>query len=307
MKKTGPSVPVIGLRRRESVRQGLLRLATTYLELAREQPQRPADELVAAVHTTRLVLKRLRSVYRLLESTLPAAAGKRERNRLRAAASGLAGAREASVCSLTLIELEKEVARDDVPHVAQVREALTRLVPARTHQPAGVRRALGVAVRAAELSVRTLQRSTWSGHGWKILEAGFHASYRKARRRFKESHPTSGEPSFHAWRTAAKSLLYQLHIVDLAARPRLRALKKSLDRLQDQLGLENDLAEVGELVRKHAPRLGGPEAVERTKSLVTSRQLHLRKLALKDGRRLFAARPGEFVDGLHRDWKRWRK
>jgi ATP phosphoribosyltransferase regulatory subunit HisZ len=81
----------------------------------------------------------------------------------------------------------------------------------------------------------------------------------------------------------------------------------ALDVLQENLGHEHDLAMLKARLERSPEALGGAEPVARLLRLIASQQQRLRKIALKQGRRLFAARPGEFVADRHHDWTAWRR
>jgi CHAD domain-containing protein len=161
--------------------------------------------------------------------------------------------------------------------------------------------------RSVQRTSRAMVRASWRRQGWPALDAGLRDSYRRARRRFRSLHTTAEDPAFHAWRTASKSLMYQLALLRPAEPRRIKALVSELDLLQETLGEEHDLAVLAARLKRSRRNLKGPDALDQVNTLIVTKQQRLRKQALRLGRHLFAAKPKDFVERRHREWKSWRK
>lgn len=306
--------PTFELQRDERVRPGLLRVAAAWAEVLRTQVERPEAEHEAAVHTARLALKRLRAMLRLLRPSLDAAIASRESERLRRAAAQLAPSRDAAVALNTLTDLAARAGRrapGDAQCVASVRSALASAMHDPARSGAGVSRALLDAADAARTSVEALSVTPWRQKGWRLLAAGVHASHLRARRRLRRARRArsalADDDTFHAWRAAVKSLLYQLQLVRAAVPPPRRALLDGLDRLQEQLGREHDLEMLAAAIEQHRLQLGPPEAVRLVLRLAERRRRALRKAAIERGEQLLGVPSTKFVARLHRRWLRWRR
>jgi CHAD domain-containing protein len=300
------SPPALEFHRREPVRHGLRRLGGLLATAARAEAARPPAEQASAVHEMRRLLKRLRALVRLLRPTLGDATARRHNRRLRLAARRLAGARDATVGLLTLDRLGQDASREDTAALAEVRAGFTRAVHDRHVREAVVARHLNAAAKALATSVHALDRLPWKRSGWATLEAGLRAGYRRARRRAKAARPTREESGFHAWRTATKSLLYQIALVRPAQPTRIRPVLDALDALQENLGQEHDLEVLRARLAQRPRAFGSPAAVQRTLELIASRQQALRKDCLRRGRKLFAQPPATFIARYRSDWKKWR-
>jgi CHAD domain-containing protein len=301
------SPPPLDLLRNESVRDGFQRLARGLADAARLQAGRPATERDAAIHVTRLILKRSRAIVRLLRPTLGTAPAELIQNRLRAAAQRLAPARDQAAGRATLELLARDATGAKRGQVEMVRSRFASSPAARGTTPATLARSLKAAAATVERLARSLRHLPWQNRGWTVIDAGLHASYRRARRRFRAAHTESSETAFHDWRTTVKTLQYHVALLKPSAPKRLGGLVRQLDALGTCLGNEHDLAVLAAQLRRKPEALGGPGAVKAVLDLVASRQQALRKQALKQGRRIFGKRPSDFVASLHRAWKSWRR
>lgn len=302
-----PAPPVLEFHRREPVRQGLRRLGGILATAARAQAGRPPGEQDAAVHEMRRLLKRLRALVRLLRPTVGEAVARRHNQRLRRAAHRLAGARDATVGLITLDALTAEASSDTAAALREIRQRFAVRVHDRHTRKEAVARALGAAAAAIADSTAALDRIAWKRRGWTTLEAGIRAGYRRARRRAGVAQSSRDESRYHAWRTTAKSLLYQVGLLRPIRPARLGPWLRALDDLQDRLGREHDLAVLAARIARTPRAFGNAGTVKQVLERIANRQQALRKECLRGGRKLFAKRPADFVAGLRTDWRKWRK
>lgn len=309
------SMPDMHLSPRETLRKGISRLLASVAASARASKEalRTGKDTAEAVHATRLAMKRLRALLRLLRPTLGAAWIRPHNAALREAARRLAPARDAVVAVKTLGGLESSrVSRADAAAVARVREPFARAARAANGPGKGLESAMDAAAKSAERVARSAARATWRLHGWAVLEEGLRRGYRRARRRYREAAESGAAEAFHAWRTAAKALLYELTLLQPMSPKDLARYLERLDALQDTLGEDHDLSVLRDRLedpsRGPEPDGGGTDAkaVKRTLALLDARQGRLRKRALKLGRGLFGEKPGAFLSRRHREWKAWR-
>jgi CHAD domain-containing protein len=302
----GQSTPTLEFQKHESVRQGSLRLTELLAATAARLACLPESEFPSAVHGQRLLLKRARALLRLLRPALGTTQARRLESRLRTVARALSPARDQEVGKKLLQELATEANTD---RQTAVQEVLDRYVRITSTEIAPARRTRSALKRAAAELARlapSLRRCTWKLRGWPVIEAGLRDAFRRARRRFRSASTLSRETAFHDWRRTVKTVQYQLGFLRPTSRAKLTLLIDNLDRLGSGLGAEHDLALLGIRLVKNARQLGPAHALAPVRAMVANRQQFHRKEALKQGRRLFARRPADFVESLHHAWKRWR-
>lgn len=290
----------------ESVRNGVRRLSAFLAKEARALCVRTASEKSDRIHAARLILKRQRALLRVLRPSLGKEFVRRQDAKLRSAAHRLASTRDATAGTRTLVTLEKETRGDQAAAVRKAREQFNATIHDQILSSEEVRRALHRAADALDKAGLDLTKVNWRRRGWSALGAGLEESYRRARRRFRAAHTTGEEAAFHSWRTATKSLMYQLCLIRAAEPRRSGQLIRRLDELQKLLGAEHDLSVLASRLTNSRQKKNG-EAVTSTLEAIAARQQRLRKKALKEGRHLFGDRPSEFIGRRHREWKKWRK
>ncbi len=297
------------LRQRESVHRGILRVASALAGAAQETTAltKSQELLPKAVHETRLALKHARALIRLLRPTLGTPVAERLNLRLRTASQRLSEARDTTVALHLLDQLGRKRPAAERAALAHVQARFAKSVTHTAPSPATLTLGLSKAHSVLRATASALEKATWKKRGWSILASGLEAGHRRARKRFRAARKSNAVHDFHAWRTAAKSLLYQLVLIRPIATRRLKAWTASLDDLQAALGHANDLTQLAERIAKNPGQFGEKAAVQRTLQVLERRQAQHRQDILKRGRRVFAERPPEFLHRLARDWKAWRK
>ncbi len=327
----------LGLLHGEHLADGLQRMALGQIDVAIEQLNRDRDRVPGekAVHETRKALKRLRALIRLLEHELGEHAHARENAALREIAQQLAAARDAQVMLSTLDAL---IARH--PQRLKrggVRKLRKRLLAehARTQ-----RRTLGdPAARAellGELSALRARVEAWKlrdRDGLSLIEADLNRLYRQGRKRYTRlaRGKRSGTNAMHQWRKRVKDLRYaaemlqrrevkskaarggkkrrrRKHARALRDMQRLQLIAQRADRLGELLGEDHDLAVLAEHIRgarrrdrdrDHTWRLP-PRTRKTLLTLIARRRRKLRRQAMRDGQRLYRAKPSKFIRRLRK-------
>lgn len=302
--------PTLAFQPRESVHDGILRLAAI---LASEGALRTTPSPALSDETThqmRLLIKRARSLLRLLQPSLPTSLHQREQDRLRRAAGSLAASRDATVSSRTLNRLTRQAPASIRPALQEARAALkldTPPTPRPTAPTPNLHRSLANAAQALHHTHQALLRASLERHGWKLLSAGIKRSYRRFRKRGHAAHTNSQANRFHDWRTATKALLYQLSFLLPAHPQRLGRLISRLDQLQKDLGDDHDLEVLRQRLRRLTPVSPATPAGRTVKDHLQSAQQRLRKRALKRSRPLLKPSSNQFVDDLLEVWRPWRR
>jgi CHAD domain-containing protein len=310
----------LGLAHDEALAGGLRRMALEQADVViGALASADHDDARSAVHEARKAIKRLRTIVRLLEGELGRRGCSREQDALRAAASLLAGARDAEV---KLSTLEGLVSRHPGKPAGKAGVAGLRLQLARERDDAE-RRVLAPGNRlrvSDELRLFRGRAASWQlleRPGTGVLEEGLHRVYRQGRKRFRRAGAKQGARmhTMHQWRKRVKDLRYGAEVLQReasGARPRrkgsraaaearaeakwLRRLGKQADALGETLGEEHDLAVLGEWIAAHGARAGAGRATRRRLlKLIARRRRKLRRIALRAGRQLYGRKPGRFV------------
>ncbi len=293
---------------RESVRNGLIRLTRSLADSLPASPTADPKTLPTRIHHARLALKRARAVVRLLRPTVGARISRRWNDRLKTAARSLAEARDAAVGLKLLRALErKKLPAATRTALAQVRTAFAKSVHDPAHSPTQLHRGLSQARTALQSIPASLGKTSWNHSGWKALAAGLETGYRRARKRFRNARKSQEPKTLHEWRTASKSLLYQVAIVRPIAERRLKRFGADLDALQQTLGDANDIATLAGCLNEAPDRFGGPEAISPVTALLHTAWRQNHKTAIRLGQRIFQTRTSDFIRRLEKDWRAWRK
>jgi CHAD domain-containing protein len=267
------------LRDGEPVPDGIRRIATGQHDLIAEEldGSRNGDR-DSAVHEARKAFKRLRALLRLTRDQLGPDVRRRENEAFRDAGRKLSGARDADVLAETLDALQPGA-------FAGLRAALLEDRVAATGD--SIDEVLE-AVHAARARV-----DTWplgDDGGIEVLAPGFKRIYRRGRCAYRAADADPTTEHLHELRKRTKDLWHAAQVLRPAAPKRLRNLGRAAHKLSDVLGDDHDLATLLEASRKHASALA-PGETELLTELIELRRAKLRRKALKQGRKLYSAKP----------------
>jgi CHAD domain-containing protein len=285
---------------RESVREGIQRIAAALATLPTPPPVDDPASLPKAVHETRLALKRARAIVRLLRPSLGSPMARKLNQNLRAASHQLAEARDDVAGLDVLTELSVKRSAKEAKTLATIRASWVRTIDKKSLSNAQLNQGIRRAQTTLRSTAATLTKVPWKKRGWAILSAGIRSGHQRARRRFKAARKSTDPAVLHSWRTASKSLLYQLAILRPISKHRLERWTRDLDALQKSLGTINDLATLGQRLSKKPSQFGGKASVQSALSILQREQDRRGKDALKRGRRLLAEGSGTFLDRLTR-------
>jgi CHAD domain-containing protein len=304
------------LRPRESVRDGILRIVEVIANHPATPTPRDPSGRAKAIHETRLALKRARALVRMLRPTLGSSLTTRLNRSLRTASQRLAKARDTAAGLQRLDQLRRKRPAADALALNQVRAQFAKSSQDQEQSTAAVTQSLARARTALRSTARSLKTAPWKLKGWAIVSTGLEAGHRRARKRLRTARTSNEDAAFHAWRTACKSLFYQLALLRPISKGRLSRWIQDLDQLQDDLGRLNDLSNLTLQLSTPPAATAAPEAstaskekaaVERSLRILQREREQLQKHTLRRGRRLLAERSPEFLERLTHAWKAWRK
>ncbi|HTW40753.1 MAG TPA: CHAD domain-containing protein [Solirubrobacteraceae bacterium] len=302
-----------GLLAGERPARGMRRIALAQLEMAigllRGEGEGEGDDEgetdrlahAEAVHEARKALKRLRALMGLLEGELGEKRSRREQEALGEVAKSMAGARDAEVLVATLNDVLKRA-----PSKLGKRRAVRRLKGKLERERDETSKAMLADTAARERAVGELEAMRERVAKWELTEAAtaiepageglkdIYGAGDRARRKAKRARGYKRRAqAMHHWRKHAKELRYALEALDVqgSANERLRAAAKRADALGEVLGEDHDLVVLAERVQ--AQKSG--KSTQRLLQQIARRRKVLRKRALHQGARLYAAKPKKFV------------
>jgi CHAD domain-containing protein len=315
----------LGLWPEESLGTGLRRMAVEQAELAIAEIDGATPETIGrAVHNARKSIKRLRTIVRLLEGQLGPDVCAREQASLRAAASGLAQARDAEVMLATLEGLIERHG-GGLGGKRQIKRLRARLAEDRDRAE---RRVLEPAARIS--ATHQLRAFRSRAADWKLIEeqgigsvdSGLRRIYRQGRgRRRRAARKGAGMRAMHQWRKRVKDLRYGVEVLQRSepsrrgsrsrrerARAEARWLARTAKRAEEVgelLGEEHDLAVLGQWLRAEGKRHGlKGRTRRRLEKLITGRRAELRRRALRQSGTLYRRSPEQFMARLRLAFER---
>jgi len=132
------------------------------------------------------------------------------------------------------------------------------------------------------------------------------ASYRRARKALAEATAIPSAENFHAFRTKAKTLWYQLRILRPVNPVVLKALAADLRSLVDLLGRAQDLSFLGARLRSEDGKSRWQREGQRLLAIIEVNQRDLQRGAAELAQHFFAERPRDFgsrVDSWLQEWE----
>jgi CHAD domain-containing protein len=232
------------------------------------------------VHDARVLVKRLRALLWFVHSLLAKSVYERAKSRLRRASGLLSAQRDVEVTRQILAQLAKKsrVANGKV-FKAAANDAGNSGVSSDTDRSAR-EASLTKAMSIVCFAVEELKRKAGP-----MKEVGPDSGKRVAKAREKmieaehAAHKTGKDSDFHAWRKAAKRLVYVIELSGGAPKSGRRKRLKRIDKLQDRLGAYHDLVVAQERLRRRTEF--DPLAL----GLLKERKARLRRKAEKLGRK----------------------
>jgi CYTH domain-containing protein/CHAD domain-containing protein len=294
--------------RREPLGRGTRRISCELLDEAIERLDlllsgdvREPDDVEVDVHEVRKRTKELRGLLRLVRPGMGATATA-ARRQAAAAARELAEMRDAHAIAGTLHDLAGAIGADERESLTSVRAGHDRLARGDAATPD----AAADHVRVA----RTILAGIRDGAGqWRVpdrfgsIAGGLRRTYRRGRRAMRAAVASPTDDSLHEWRTAVKTLWYQVRLLERSAPSILEPLASALGHLGDALGDDHDLAVLVASLEGSPDQYGGTAAAAVAVDLARREQAELRRRAFRLGARLYAEPPGAFSDRIRAYWR----
>jgi CHAD domain-containing protein len=278
--------------------------AKGFRRIAKEQFQRAAAELgrteMAAVnvHETRKVVKRLKSLLRLMRPAIPEKTFRNRYRRISKIGAALAPMRDRHVMFETIGKLETRFGPEGIGVLQPLRPLVVgskSLMPERSDSRAGRRVIVKTIIEAQKF-----EKIAFKAKGFEALSAGVEETYRAGRRNFARAYKRPSDDAFHELRKAVQWHWRQMALISRAWPEYFEARIAAARQLAEILGEDHDLAILEAEVRKHSLRL--PEDAGPIEHLIHLRKGELRQAAYPYAERLFVEKPGHFVRRISAYW-----
>jgi CHAD domain-containing protein len=138
-----------------------------------------------------------------------------------------------------------------------------------------------------------------------VLAAGAAKTYKRGRKRWRDSQLSPTDERLHQWRKRVKYTWYHLRLLRDSAPGVLRPLIGQFHDLSDALGDDHDLVVLTEQLQATPLAFGGLDAVERAMQVITPARTELQSAAASLGARLYVEPPDRFADRLAGYWTVW--
>jgi CHAD domain-containing protein len=289
----------ISLHQHESLRIGLLRVVDALTDSVTGSLDQLSHNGEQDIHRVRTTIKRLRALLRLIRPAVDPAFFDRENRRLRTAAGLLSFARDTEVARGTLkaVPVSNQADQDAVRSVLSGFES-------RVESPSDLAQSVAEVGRRLEQTRRNFHRLHLHGTEREIVEAGLREVYRQGRSRMKVAIARGQDKAFHRWRIRAKNLYYELEFLEPVWPKGLHRMLSRLSRLQDQIGLDHDVAVLRAWLKKTPDAFGGNETVQRVIACLDRETRELRHVSVPLGQKIWRQKPRRFACKVARHWRK---
>jgi CHAD domain-containing protein len=295
------------LRDGESVSAGIKRVVLARIDNALAELQGEAQSTPAeAIHEARKDMKKIRSAIRLVRDTFGDDLYRRENQHYRDIGRELSGLRDAEVLVETLNSLATRFGPAHDERYAGLRSRFEQELQAR-REDGSQKREIAAAIAALVAGRGRVESWPLDGDGWDLIAPGIHRSYRRGRKRLRETEQEASDETLHEWRKRAKDLWYQLRLIRDADPDLVGTLADQTHDLSDHLGDDHDLVLLREQAQRRRAGFGDPGDQRLLLELIDQRRGELQFAASSLGERIYSEKPKKFVKRLEARWKLWRK
>ncbi len=260
------------------------------IKLLAEQPRGPHE----AVHDARKKFKRVRALYRLIQSDAKEFR-RRENARIRDMAQTLSAVRDATALVETVDYLAASAGSpEEIAALTFASRTLTerrdRIASEEHDLPAKMKTAV-TTCREAIRSVEELDLNFGERRTARMLAAAWKRQRQRAHAALHECHEHAGGEAFHELRNSGQTYWMNLSLLGGIWPSAMRAKQEQAKGLVDILGHEHDLSVLSELVNESPEIFGGSETLALILGAIIARQQSLRQEALPLAEKVFAEEP----------------
>jgi CHAD domain-containing protein len=279
------------LKHRETLGDNLRRICRQQIEEAitiAKGEKKPND---TPVHETRKHLKKTRAALRLVRKEIGRGLFKQQDRCLRDVGRLTSEIRDAEVRLQTVRQLEEATQRHGRNAYGKLEVMLTMELE---NFMAAFAEWQTQAVPLLEQAGSAIDHWALSQFNSKQLRSAVQASYKRARKALAEATANPTAENFHAFRSKAKTLWYQLRILRPINPVVLKTLSDDLRSLSDLLGRAHDLSFLGERLRNEHGKSEWQREGHKLLAVIEVSQSDLQRGAAELAGHFFAERPRDF-------------
>jgi CHAD domain-containing protein len=291
------------LRHGEALGDNLRRICRKQIEgaiaIAKDEVQ--TDD--TPVHEMRKHLKKTRAALRLVRKEIGRGLFREQDHALRNVGRLTSEIRDAEVRLQTVRQLKEATQRDGRAAYGKLEAMLTFELE---NFIAAFAEWQTQAVPMLEQAGSAIDRWTLDQFNCRQLSRAVQASYKRARQALAKAAANPSTENFHALRTKAKTLWYQLRILRPVNPVVLKTLSDDLHSIGDLLGRAHDLSFLGERLRREHGKSKWQREGHRLLAIIEVSQTDLQRDAAELAEHFFAERPRDFgarVTSWLQDWQ----
>jgi CHAD domain-containing protein len=292
------------LNNHEAVPDGITRVVLEQMDIILHAAQATRGNQDDAVHDARTSLKKIRALLRLVRGDINGDVFTQENLCFRDAGRHLAAVRDAAVMLETFDKLVDHFSGQlTVETFTELRNVLrqSNAIPRAEKQ-----KALAMAAKMIGAARRRVEHWPINHDGFSPLRPGIERAYKRGCRSLAQAVDQPSVENFHEWRKQVKCLWYQIRFLKPIWPKMMKPVADELKALGEYLSDDHDLAILRARVFEQAKPLDDRTALEALVALIDQRRGELEAEAKPLGARLYAEKPGAFVDRLQVYWHVWR-
>jgi CHAD domain-containing protein len=279
------------LRHRESLGENIRRICRQQIEeaIAVAKGEKKAND--TPVHETRKHLKKTRAALRLVRKEIGRGLFKQQDHCLRDVGRLTSEIRDAEVRLQTVRQLQEMTQRHGRSTYGKLEVMLTM----------ELENFIAAFAEWQSQAVQMLEQAGSAIDHWRLAEfnskqicAAVQASYKQARKALAKATTNPTTENFHAFRSRAKTLRYQLCILRPINSVVLKTLGNDLHSLGDLLGRAHDLSFLGERLRNEHGKTEWQREGHKLLAVIEVSQSDLQRGAAELAEHFFAERPRDF-------------
>jgi CHAD domain-containing protein len=256
------------------------------------------------VHNARTSLKKIRALLRLVRDDINSEVFAQENICFRDAGRHLSAVRDAAVMLETFDNLVDHFsAQLTAEAFSELRNVLRR---SSTVPRAEKQKALAKAAKMVAAARRRVAHWPISHDGFSTLRPGLAGAYKRGCRSLAQVVDQPSVENFHEWRKQVKYLWYQTRFLKPIWPTMMEPCAEVLKALGEYLSDDHDLAILRARVCEQAKQVDDRTALDALVALIDQRRGELEVEAKSLGARIYAEKPGAFVDRLQTYWHVWR-
>jgi CHAD domain-containing protein len=290
------------LKHRETLGDNLRRICRQQIEKATaiSKGQEKAND--APVHETRKHLKKTRAALRLVRKEIGRGLFKQQDHCLRDVGRLTSEIRDAEVRLQTVRQLQQATQRHGRSTYGKLEVMLTMELE---NFIAAFAEWQTQAVPLLEQAGSAINHWSLDQFSSKQLRSAVQASYKLARKALAKATTNPTIENFHAFRTKAKKLYYQLRILRPTNPVVLKTLSDDLHSLGDLLGRAHDLSFLGERLRSEHGKSQWQLEGHKLLAVIEVSQSDLQRAAAELAEHFFAERPRDFGSRVTSWFQEW--